>query len=1054
MISSTDPGNHTTNFSYTDSWSGSTCGVGTNTQAYLTQTSAPDTVNQQGNTVHHRSQTSYYACTGLKQSSRDENDILAGRAGTTFAYDLMNRPTNVTRTDGGQTNYSYNDVPNSVSITTNEQMDTSNDQLVTVSLHDGLGRVKQTQLTSDPEGAVYTDITYDLIGRKNTVSNPYRTGSEPTAGTTANQYDALDRVTKEVPPDGNSSGSNNVQTGYGAQTTTGTILGLTTTVTDQAGKKRMSVTDALGHLVDVWEPDPSTGSLVNETAYSYDPLNNLLSVTQKGNASSSQWRTRSFTYDSLSRLLTATNPESGQITWTYDNDSNVLTKQDARNITITYNYDQLHRLASTGTTHAKTYSNGDTAVDYFFDQTSYNGLTIAEGVNQRTGMSDATGQAAWSFDTEGRTLTERRTINISGVTTSAITKSLNYSYNLDSSLASLTYPTGHVVIYAYNTAGRTTSVTSPNGTNPFNYLTWDCPKTGVYCYSPHGEELRLLRGVTSSFAGIFTNNAFNSRLQPSQFAVNVSSVTRMSLSFNFNLGVNDNGTLARIVDGVTPGLSKTFTYDQLNRIKSAVNDSTASDTSNWGNIYALDAWGNLYQKNPCDGVICPSKTFSDSLTVSVSNNKNQLDSYAYDANGNLTNDQLGHTFTYDAENRPYGGGGANYYYDGEGERVAKSTGTLYWFGTNSSPVVETDLSGSLIEEYIFANGKRTAMRNPNNGVYYYFADQVGSAQLVTGPNGGIQQQIEYHPYGEERIITNSITQNYRFTGKEHDSETNDDYFGARYYGSWSGRFLTPDWAATPVPVPYAVMGNPQTLNLYSYVENNPITGTDPDGHADPPGGCSGNPCSDSKQDKKKKQDAELKAWIQQAKAEFDAAKAAATKGEQNAAKGLDAFNQYAGFGKSNCSGGSVDDCVDAVGAAGTAVLAAVVSGGESEAGAAGRAGIALDTNALVYAIEHPNEAEGQAVLKAIAGKNVSVSVTAIKEFLVKGDSTALREFLAEHNGHIAKAAPAATVRAMKALGLKDADARIVGAAVREGIKVLTNDHENLINKVPKLVEPI
>jgi len=70
----------------------------------------------------------------------------------------------------------------------------------------------------------------------------------------------------------------------------------------------------------------------------------------------------------------------------------------------------------------------------------------------------------------------------------------------------------------------------------------------------------------------------------------------------------------------------------------------------------------------------------------VSNNKNQLDSYAYDANGNLTNDQLGHTFTYDAENRPYSGGGANYFYDGEGERVAKSTGTLYWFGTSSAPV--------------------------------------------------------------------------------------------------------------------------------------------------------------------------------------------------------------------------------------------------------------------------------------------------------------------------------------------------------------------------------
>lgn len=244
-------------------------------------------------------------------------------------------------------------------------------------------------------------------------------------------------------------------------------------------------------------------------------------------------------------------------------------------------------------------------------------------------------------------------------------------------------------------------------------------------------------------------------------------------------------------------------------------------------MYAIDAWGNLYQKNPCNGTVCPTKTFSDSLTVSVSNNKNQFDAYAYDANGNLTNDQLGHAFTYDAENRPYGGGGANYYYDGEGERVAKSNGTLYWFGTNSAPVLETDLTGLAVNKYIFANGKRWAMRH--NGSFFYFTDQVGSAQVVAD-SGSLQQAIEYHPYGEERVISNFLGNNYRFTGKEHDSETNDDYFGARYYGSWSGRFLTPDWAATPVPVPYAQLANPQTLNLYSYVENNPITGTDPDGH--------------------------------------------------------------------------------------------------------------------------------------------------------------------------------------------------------------------------------
>src|SRR5207247_10251372 len=138
---------------------------------------------------------------------------------------------------------------------------------------------------------------------------------------------------------------------------------------------------------------------------------------------------------------------------------------------------------------------------------------------------------------------EQRTINISGVTPSAVTKALNYTYNLDASVASLTYPSGHVVNYTYNTAARTISVIDPNGGSPINYVTWDCPKTGVYCYSPHGEELRLIRGATSTFAGIVTNNACNKRLQPSQFVATVGSSNVLSLNFNFHLGVNDNGTL-------------------------------------------------------------------------------------------------------------------------------------------------------------------------------------------------------------------------------------------------------------------------------------------------------------------------------------------------------------------------------------------------------------------------------------------------------------------------------------------------------------------------------
>jgi RHS repeat-associated protein len=70
----------------------------------------------------------------------------------------------------------------------------------------------------------------------------------------------------------------------------------------------------------------------------------------------------------------------------------------------------------------------------------------------------------------------------------------------------------------------------------------------------------------------------------------------------------------------------------------------------------------------------------------------------------------------------------------------------------------------------------------------------------------------------------------KFTGKERDTESGNDYFGARYYGSSLGRFMTPDWAARPTAVPYAVFGDPQSLNLYGYVRNDPISRADADGH--------------------------------------------------------------------------------------------------------------------------------------------------------------------------------------------------------------------------------
>jgi RHS repeat-associated protein len=72
---------------------------------------------------------------------------------------------------------------------------------------------------------------------------------------------------------------------------------------------------------------------------------------------------------------------------------------------------------------------------------------------------------------------------------------------------------------------------------------------------------------------------------------------------------------------------------------------------------------------------------------------------------------------------------------------------------------------------------------------------------------------------------------HKFKGKERDGESGLDDFDARYYSSSMGRFMSPDWSESPEAVPYGVLSNPQTLNLYAYVKNNPLKDTDPTGHS-------------------------------------------------------------------------------------------------------------------------------------------------------------------------------------------------------------------------------
>jgi len=159
--------------------------------------------------------------------------------------------------------------------------------------------------------------------------------------------------------------------------------------------------------------------------------------------------------------------------------------------------------------------------------------------------------------------------------------------------------------------------------------------------------------------------------------------------------------------------------------------------------------------------------------------------------------------------------------------------TLYWYGATGNVLAETSSTGALLSEYVFFNGKRVARRDADNTVKFYYSDALGSASVIAVVKNNVATilaESDYLPYGGEIPIITGDPNHYKFTGKERDLESGLDNFGARYNASSLGRFMTPDWAAKATSVPYASFGDPQTLNLYSYVENEPLDRIDADGH--------------------------------------------------------------------------------------------------------------------------------------------------------------------------------------------------------------------------------
>ncbi len=133
------------------------------------------------------------------------------------------------------------------------------------------------------------------------------------------------------------------------------------------------------------------------------------------------------------------------------------------------------------------------------------------------------------------------------------------------------------------------------------------------------------------------------------------------------------------------------------------------------------------------------------------------------------------------------------------------------------------MNGSRLENttYYYANGELVA-RNDSGGMHYYHGDQLGSTSLITNSSGGVEEKTKYYPFGG--IRSGGTKTKYLYNGKELASATELYDYGARPYNPATMHFIQPDSLIQDVY-------NPQSLNRYSYTENNPLSYVDPSGHS-------------------------------------------------------------------------------------------------------------------------------------------------------------------------------------------------------------------------------
>lgn len=800
--------------------------------AFPTQKSSaiPDESGAHGSNTALVSRSTFDITTGLPLETTDENNQI-----TSLSYkddqnvtDPLIRLRKVTRPDGGWTKYTFGDTVGNLYTLTETKRDTAR---ISQSMEyiDPMGRLSRSFASEADNNYIVTDTIYDLLGRVWKVSNPYRTttlnGVADIGNTdkwTVTNYDSLGRVNSVTLPDGSVSGTS--------------YQGVYTTFTDQAGKQRRHLMDALGRLVRVDEPNLSgnLGSTIaptQPTYYEYDPQGNLVRMTQ--GVSPNPVQHRYFKYDALSRLtyehqveqvalFSISDPVTGHNTWSrklvYDETigsnsySGLLTSAyDARNVQTQFLYDNLNRI------YQINYSDGTPTVTNYYDQIRnpyHNKGCLTEARTAAVGSIPATSEL-YNFDLMGRVKNHVQTIGDQPFT-------MNYTYDLGGALISQTYPSGRTVSYSFDNASRLSQVAS--GTTVY---------ANQFDYSSSSG---LLKAVTFG-SGAVESYVYNSRQQLQSLDVIRNATQLHHFEYKFGLynpatnTVDESKNTGEIayMEGFVNSAKKWqqgFTYDTLGRLSSARELRGDNGLPSYIINYEYDLFGNRYQKQSQNGGNPFPQVWVEDNQIDQATNRFNT-GVSYDNSGNITVDAKfrNRKYDYDANNRLKQSRNLNdtnaidSVFDAGGQRVATQG------GGSLTNVFVYDAMGKLVAEY--------SQAVTTGGTQYVFSDHQGSPRAITNNQGNVIARHDYLPFGEDIPGTLGLRNGVadyggdegarqKYAAMEKDDSTGMAHTLWRKYDSSSGR-----WTTTDPDRGSMLLMNPQTLNAYTYVTNSPVNFVDP-----------------------------------------------------------------------------------------------------------------------------------------------------------------------------------------------------------------------------------